>query len=453
MDLFNDNSNDAQVEHASPHDIPLAERMRPRTLDEFIGQERLVGPDSMLRRLIAQDTVPSLIFWGPPGTGKTTLAAIIAHSTKARFRKLSAVTSGKADITRVINEAKELRRIKNLPTILFVDEIHRFNKVQQDAFLPHVEDGTICLMGATTENPSFSVIAPLLSRAKVFTIESLNNEHIETILRRALEDEEHGLGGLRVELDAEVMPWLCRLADGDARRALNLLEIAVRAGKPRKDGSHFVALDAIKELTQRNQLIYDRSGEEHFNLISALHKSIRSSDPQAAVYWLTRMLEAGEDALYCARRMIRMASEDIGLSDPNALTVANQAKTAYESLGTPEGELALVQCAIYLATAPKSNAAYMAHLAAQQDVRRHGSLPVPLHIRNAPTQLMKDLDYGKDYQYDHDHEHHYSGQDCLPEQLFDRSYYTPSKFGFEKEIQKRLDWWKSLKDKNTDQKE
>jgi putative ATPase len=424
---------------------PLADRMRPRTLDEFVGQERILGPGTVLRRAIEKGEVGSVIFWGPPGTGKTTLAHIIAGATGSHFVFFSAVLSGVKEIREVVRQAEMQRDVHDRVTILFVDEIHRFNKAQQDAFLPHVESGLIRLIGATTENPSFEVISPLLSRCRVYTLEPLSEENLKTILQRALQDAKRGLKELRPQVNEEVLDFLARASGGDARVALSALEFAVMTAQPYKGGRRRVDLKTAEEALQKKALVYDKAGEEHYNIISALHKSLRGSDPDAALYWLARMLTAGEDPLYIARRMVRFASEDIGNADPQALSVALAAKEAYHFLGTPEGELALAQAAVYLATAPKSNAAYQALSRVQREVRETGALPVPLHIRNAPTRLMKELEYGKGYQYDHDHPDHYAGQEYLPEKLRGRRYYFPSSFGFEKEIARRLDWWRRRK--------
>jgi putative ATPase len=420
---------------------PLADRMRPRTLEEFVGQSQLLGENALLRRLIREDRIPSMIFWGPPGSGKTALAAVIANTTRSLFVQLSAVTAGLRDVKPIMEQAKRTRRQHGRSTILFVDEIHRFNKIQQDAFLPHVETGTITLIGATTENPSFSIIAPLLSRCKVFVLYALSEAQLRTIVERALKDTERGLGSLDVEILDSVVGHIVRLADGDARRALNLLEMVVSSVAPDDSGKIAVTLEAVEQITQRTNLLYDREGEEHYNLISALHKSLRSSDPQGALYWLARMLAAGEEPLYCARRMIRFAAEDIGTADPRALEVAVAAWEAYNKLGSPEGELALAEAAVYLATAPKSNSIYTAWQKVEVAIEKHGSLPVPLHLRNAPTPLMKALDYGKDYQYDHELPDHYSGQECLPEDIAGTQFYEPGPFGFEKDIRRRLEWW------------
>lgn len=420
---------------------PLADRMRPRRLEEFVGQSQLLGDNVLLRRLIREDRIPSMILWGPPGCGKTALAAVIANTTHSAFVRLSAVTAGLRDVKPIMTQAKRNRREHGRPTLLFVDEIHRFNKIQQDAFLPCVENGTVTLIGATTENPSFSIIAPLLSRCKVFVLHALTDEQLRTIVERALSDKEHGLGALNIEIADPVLGHIIRLADGDARRALNLLEMVASSVAPDETGKTVITIEAIEQITQRTNLLYDREGEEHYNLISAFHKSLRSSDPQAALYWLARMLASGEEPLYCARRMIRFATEDIGTADPHALEVTVAAWEAYNKLGSPEGELALAEAAVYLATAPKSNAIYRAWQKVEETIEEHGSLPVPLHLRNAPTALMKALDYGKDYQYDHDSADHFSGQTCLPDEIAGTGFFEPGPFGFEKDIRRRLEWW------------
>lgn len=428
--------------------VPLADRMRPRTLEEFVGQKELVGENAFLRSLIKQDKLCSMIFWGPPGCGKTALARIIASSTKAEFIELSAVTSGIKEVKEIIERARINLQRHNRRTILFIDEIHRFNKAQQDAFLPHVEAGTIVLIGATTENPSFSVIAPLLSRCRVFVFRRLSDEELKIILNRALEDEERAQWGAKVELNEVTKDLIIHLSDGDARRVLNLLELSVETIKARdgvKEGKIVVTPEVVKEVCQRQQLLYDKKGEEHYNIISAFHKSLRGSDPDAALYWMVRMLEAGEDPLYIARRMIRFASEDVGNADPQALVIALAAREAYESLGSPEGELALAQAALYLATAPKSNAVYKAYEEARDEVQETGALPVPLIIRNAPTSLMKALGYGKGYLYDHDFDDHYAPQEYFPEGVKRRKFYEPTEFGFEQEIQRRIKWWQEKK--------
>jgi putative ATPase len=429
MSLFDD------PEPAAPlASSPLAERMRPRTLDDFVGQEMLLGPGRPLRQAIEQDRIQSLILWGPPGTGKTTLARLVARLTRARFISFSAVLSGIKEIRAVMTEAEEARRRRGTRTLLFVDEIHRFNKAQQDAFLPRVEAGDIVLIGATTENPSFEVNSALLSRSKVYVLQPLDQEAIVTILERALADRERGLGALDLKVDAEALGAIARYANGDARVALNLLEMASAASA----GSQIDAA-RIADLAQSRALLYDKSGEEHYNLISALHKSMRNSDPDAAVYWLARMLEAGEDPLYVARRLVRFASEDIGNADPQALSVAVAAKDAVHFIGMPEGNTALAQAAIYLATAPKSNAVYRAYLDAAAAAVREVAEPVPLHLRNAPTRLMKDLEYGKGYQYAHNEPDGIAEMECLPPAHRKRVFYDPVNRGREAAVRKWLE--------------
>ncbi len=453
---------------------PLADRMRPRDFDEFVGQKSVVGEGSPLRKGLKQGRLPSIILWGPPGSGKTTLAYLLARNTGQRFIPMSAVTSTVADVRKVVADAKETRRLRDRGTILFIDEIHRFNKAQQDAFLPHVERGVITLIGATTENPSFEVIGPLLSRCSVFVLERLSREELGGIIKRALADEERGLGS-SVELSRDAREYLLDLADGDARGALNLLEMASLAApqdispqrarrtqrkkKGEKIGRNEFSVPSVSSVVktidrkllesaaQRRVARYDKDGEWHFNIISALHKSLRGSDPDASLYWLARMLEAGEKPLYVARRLVRAASEDIGNADPNALRVAIDAYDACHYLGMPECNLALAQAVIYLATAPKSNATYKAYLSAAKSAKESGDLPVPLHIRNAPTRLMKDLGYGKDYKYPHSTDEHFVAEDYLPEELKGTKFYKPGNFGFEKEIAKRLAYWQRLRDK------
>jgi putative ATPase len=425
---------------------PLAERMRPRTLDEFVGQDALIGPGRPLRKAIQEDRLQSIILWGPPGTGKTTLARLIATATRAHFIAFSAVLSGIKEIRTVMTEAEETRRRRGRRTILFVDEIHRFNKAQQDAFLPRVESGDIVLIGATTENPSFEVNAALLSRSKVFILQGLTAVAIETILRRTLADTERGLGGADLDVTDDAVAAIARFANGDACAALNLLEFSAAAA-PMHPGTLRRTLDVaqLEQSIQKRALLYDKGGEEHYNLISALHKSMRNSDPDAAVYWVARMLEAGEDPLYIARRLVRFASEDVGNADPQALTVAVAAKDAVHFIGFPEGNTALAQCAIYLATAPKSNAVYVAYNEAAEDALRQVADPVPLHIRNAPTRLMKELNYGKDYKYAHNEPDGIADMDCLPASLAGRNYYRPTNRGFEDTIRKRIEDWKKAR--------
>jgi putative ATPase len=426
-------------------EAPLADRMRPRSLEEFVGQDHLLGQGKVLRQAIESDHLPSMILWGPPGSGKTTLAMIIASTTGTQFVGFSAVLSGVKEIKEVIKVANEEWKFRKKRTTLFVDEIHRFNKAQQDAFLPHVEKGTIVLIGATTENPSFEVISPLLSRTKVFTLNPLTEEEIEMILNRGLSDKERGLGKYPTVIEPEVIKGICQLANGDARGGLNTLEMLVLTTSPDEKGFRHIKKDDLREVLQRKAYLYDKTGEEHYNLISALHKSLRGSDPDAALYWLGRMLEAGEDPLYIARRMIRFASEDVGMADPQALQVAMSAMEAFHFIGLPEGNLALAQAAVYLATAPKSNALYTAYQRVEKDVRELENMPVPLDIRNAPTSLMKDLGYGKDYKYPHDYPDHFVEEEYLPENLKGRIYYHPAEQGFEKEIKKRLEYWRRKK--------
>ena len=429
---------------STPARAPLAERMRPRTFDEFVGQEELLAPGKPLREAIERDLLQSIILWGPPGTGKTTLARIIADTSKARFVSFSAVLAGIKEIRDVMAEAERLRRATGRRTIVFIDEIHRFNKAQQDAFLPRVEAGDIVLIGATTENPSFEVNAALLSRSKVFVLRGLTADEVGVIVSRALADPDRGFGQEAVHVSPDAIRAIAQYANGDARAALNLLELSVSAA-PVVDSVRQVDTDRVREGIQRRALLYDKSGEEHYNIISALHKSMRNSDPDASVYWLARMLEAGEDPLYVARRLVRFASEDIGNADPQALTVAVAAKDAVHFIGMPEGNTALAQAAIYLATAPKSNAVYEAYTRAAEDAQNDAAEPVPLHLRNAPTKLMKDLEYGKGYRYAHDEADAVADMSCLPPALEGRKYYQPRERGFEKEIKRRLDGWDEIK--------
>jgi putative ATPase len=440
MELFEKHPHDGASAQA-----PLANRMRPSTLQEFVGQSHLLGEGKLLRRAIEEDRLTSMILWGPPGTGKTSLAQIIAKQTHAHFVALSAVLAGVKEIRAVIAEARSQRHPHGKRTVLFIDEIHRFNKAQQDALLPHVERGDIIFIGATTENPSFEVIAPLLSRARVFTLQALTAAELGTIVERTLDDPARGLGKFPVRLDPEAREFLVNLANGDARVALNILELAYLSTEPIANGSRILTLASIEEAAQQRTLLYDKAGEEHYNLISALHKSMRGSDPDAALYWLGRMLEAGEDPLYIVRRMIRFASEDIGNADPQALLVAVGAMQAVHFIGMPEGNLALAQAAVYLATAPKSNALYTAYTHVQQDIQTMPALPVPLHLRNAPTALMKGLGYGRGYKYPHQYPGHHVEETYLPENLQGRAYYAPVDDGYERVIRERLQQWRRMK--------
>lgn len=425
-------------------DGPLADRMRPQTLDEVRGQDHLVSPGASLRRLIEGDQIPSIIFWGPPGSGKTTLARLIADSTQSRFVAFSAVTSGVKEVRQIVARAREERRLGRRTT-LFVDEIHRFNRAQQDAFLPHVEDGTIILIGATTENPSFEVNAALLSRAQVFVLNPLDVDSVKEVLVAAVADAERGLGHLDVE--SEALELIAKVSEGDARRGLNTLEMAA-SGARSTEGERLSA-EVVKGVLGSKVLMYDKSGEEHYNLISAFHKSLRGSDPQASLYWLARMMASGEHPNYILRRMVRFASEDVGNADPRALSITLAAKDSYNFLGSPEGDLAIAQATVYLATAPKSNSVYSGYGLALDDVKNHPNLPVPLHIRNAPTGLMKSLGYGDNYKYAHDDPDGYIPQDYLPDNLRGRTYYEPTDRGYEQQVQTLMAWWEDLRSQKT----
>ena len=437
-DLF-----DATAAAETGRDAPLAERMRPRTIDEYVGQEHLLGEGKLLRRLIESDSLTSLIFWGPPGSGKTTLARIIANATKSHFIFFSAILSGVKEIREIVKEAENERKYRGTNTVLFVDEIHRFNKSQQDAFLPYVEKGVFTIIGATTENPSFEVIAPLLSRCKVLVLNPLTDDEVTDILRRALADPDRGLGSRSLAVSDGALAFMAEQARGDARIALNTLETAARLAI---NGE--IDLDTAREAAQKKALLYDKGGEEHYNVISAFIKSIRGSDPDGALYWLARMIEAGEDPLFILRRMVILASEDIGNADPRALQVAVSALQAFQLVGMPEGRIIMAQAVTYLATAPKSNASYAGIDAALAEVRRSGALPVPLHIRNAPTRLMKDLGYHAGYKYAHDYEGGHVPQEYLPEKLHGRTFYAPRGHGYEKTIKERMEYLRTLQERD-----
>jgi putative ATPase len=444
MDMFEQHSEEQVRQEA-----PLAARMRPATFQEFVGQEHLVGKGHVLRKAIESGQLPSAILWGPPGSGKTTLAYIIAGITSSHFSPISAVSAGVADIRRIIEAAKERRKLHQQRTILFIDEIHRFNKAQQDAVLPFVEDGTVTLIGATTENPSFEVISPLLSRCRVLTLKPLTGNEIGVIVSRALKDKERGLGDLNVELAADALDHLITMSNSDARAALNTLETAALTTPPDRKGKRHISLATVEDALQHRALPYDKDGEQHYDIISALIKSMRGSDPDAALYWLARMLEAGEDPLYVARRLVRFASEDVGMADPQALVVAMAAQQAVHFIGMPEGNLSLAEAAVYLATAPKSNSLYQAYKRVQAEVRDGASQPVPLHLRNPVTPLMKGMGYGKGYKYAHDHPEHFVRQQNLPDSLQGKRYYTPSGQGYEREVSARLKaWWQEWEEKD-----
>ena len=444
MTLFEHRRKSRQAQEA-----PLAARMRPRSFDEFVGQEHLIASDRVLRRSIETDQVPSMVLWGPPGSGKTTLAFLIASMTHSHFSPLSAVAAGVADLRRVVEEARErwgMHPDSSGRTILFVDEIHRFNKAQQDAILPYVEDGTVTLIGATTENPSFEVIAPLLSRCRVFTLEPLTNDQVRLIVECALKDQERGLGQQQVEVAPEAIEMLVTVANGDARVAMNALELAVAATQPGDDGVHRISLPTVEDALQQRALLYDKQGDHHYDTISAFIKSVRGSDPDAALYWLGRMLEAGEDPLFIARRLVILAAEDIGMADPMGLPIAVACQQAVHFIGLPEGRIPLAEATVYLATAPKSNTAYAALNRALEDVRQSRNEPVPLHLRNAVTGLMREMQYGKGYNYSHEYEGHFAEQDFLPKSLQGKRYYEPSNQGYERQVAERLkQWWEEYK--------
>ena len=437
MTLF-DHASRERVER----EAPLAARMRPRSFDEFVGQGHVVGPGRVLRRAIEADQIPSLLLWGPPGSGKTTLANLIAGLTSSHFEPVSAVTAGVADLRRVAEAARERRAMHGQRTILFVDEIHRFNKAQQDVILPHVENGTVVFIGATTENPSFEVIAPLLSRSRVFALRQLEDDQLRLIAERALGDADRGLGALRAELAPEAMGHLVAMANGDARVALNGLELAVSATEPDADEVRRVSLATLEEAFQQRSLLYDKAGDQHYDTISAFIKSVRGSDPDAGVYWLTRMLEAGEDPMFIARRIVILAAEDVGMADPMALPIAVAAQQAVHFVGLPEGAIPLAEATVYLATAPKSNSAYVALNRAREDVNTNRNDPVPEHLRNPVTRLMREMGYGRGYRYSHDAPGHFAAMENLPPRLQGRRYYEPSDQGYEKEVAERIRrWW------------
>ncbi len=444
MDMF-----ERQNEEQGRQQAPLATRMRPSTFNEYVGQQHIIGEGRVLRKAIEAGRLPSIVLWGPPGSGKTTLAYVIASQTDAAFTMISAVSAGVAELRRAIEQARERRRSSGQRTILFIDEIHRFNKTQQDAILPYVEDGTITLIGATTENPSFEVTSPLLSRAQVLTLNPLVEDEIRVIVMRALRDRLKGLGAIKVEMEPDALDHLINMSRGDARIALNALELAVMSTPPDSDGKRHVPLSTIEDAIQHPALRYDKGGEQHYDLISALHKSMRGSDPDASLYWLGRMLEGGEDPLYIVRRMIRFASEDIGMADPQALVITIAAQQAVHFVGMPEANLALAEAAVYLATAPKSNSLYEAYSRVQEEIKRTANEAVPMHLRNAPTSMMKQMGYGQGYKYAHDYPDNFVEQQNLPDALQGSQYYSPTEHGYERQVVSRLrNWWQTRKKPN-----
>ena len=446
MTLFENSARQQLDRHA-----PLAARMRPRSFDDFVGQEHIVGSDTVLRRSIEADRIPSIILWGPPGTGKTTLANLIATVTRSHFSSVSAVGSGVADLRTIARDAKDRLGMERRRTILFIDEIHRFNKAQQDVILPHVEDGTVILIGATTENPSFEVNSPLLSRSRVFVLKALTAEEIEQIMFKAISDHEVGLAELRPELDEDAMQALVLFSNGDARIALNTLELAVQSTLPDDTGIRKVTAGIVEDASQRRSQVYDKAGDQHYDTISAFIKSMRSSDPDASLYYLARMIDAGEDPLFIARRLVILAAEDVGMADPNALSVAVAAQQAVHFIGMPEGQIPLAEATVYLATAPKSNASYMALNRAMEDVETSRNDPVPLHLRNAVTGLMRGLGYGEGYKYAHDYESNFTPTQNLPESVRGHRYYRPGDQGYEAEVRERLrKWWSQRSDRKTE---
>ena len=437
MDMFEN-----EFEKEKLKEAPLAARMRPKTLDEFVGQQHIVGKGRVLRLAIESGNLPSIMLWGPPGSGKTTLANIIANSTSSHFSPISAVSAGVAELRKTIEEAKERRLMTRKKTILFIDEIHRFNKAQQDAILPFVEDGTVTLIGATTENPSFEVISPLLSRSQLFVLKPLTKEEIRLIILRAIKDTLRGLGVYKVEIEDEALDYLITMCNNDARAALNTLETSTLITSPDADGKRRISLATIENTIQHRAVSYDKGGDRHFDTISALHKSMRGSDPDASLYWLGRMLEGGDDPLYIARRLVRFAVEDVGMADPQALVVAMAAQQAIHFLGLPEGKLALAEAAVYLATAPKSNSLYTAYSAVEEEIKKGSNDPVPLHLRNAVTPMMRNIGYGKGYKYAHDFEGHFVEQQNLPDSVKDKKFYTPGDQGNELKVAERLKKWR-----------